>query len=80
MTYVDFDICHRMASLRKLYFVTLTYLLKVNIFEMSISLKQLELAQKMLQTTFVDFYICHGWTTLRKLYSADLNILFKVKI
>ena len=26
----DFDICHRIASLRKLYFVNLTYFLKIN--------------------------------------------------
>ena len=28
MTFFDFDICHRTASLRKLYFVTLTYFSK----------------------------------------------------
>ena len=29
MTFIDFDICHRMASLRKWYSVTLTYFSKV---------------------------------------------------
>ena len=29
-TFVDFDICHRMAQLRKLYSVTLPYYFKVN--------------------------------------------------
>ena len=29
IAFVDFDICHGTASLRKLYFVTLTYFLKV---------------------------------------------------
>ena len=30
MTFVDFDICHEMASLRKFYAVTLTYFSNVN--------------------------------------------------
>ena len=29
MTFVDFDICHRMASLRKIILVNLAYCLKV---------------------------------------------------
>ena len=29
-SFVDFNSCHRMVSLRKLYFVTLIYSLKVN--------------------------------------------------
>ena len=32
-TFVDFDICNRMGSLRKLYSVTLIYLLNVKIVE-----------------------------------------------
>ena len=34
---VDFDICHRMALMQKLYSVTLTYLLKVTIINFYIS-------------------------------------------
>ena len=30
MTFVDFNICYRMASLRMLYYLTLTYFFKVN--------------------------------------------------
>ena len=45
-TFIDVDICHRMASFRKFYFVTLTYYLKVEKFETLLSLKQLEPAQK----------------------------------
>ena len=33
MTYIDFDNCHRITSLRMLYYLTLTYICKVNIFE-----------------------------------------------
>ena len=31
LTFVDFDICYQMASLQKLYSMTLTYFLKVKI-------------------------------------------------
>ena len=34
---VDFDICHRMVSLRKLYSVIVTCFLKVNILSVNIS-------------------------------------------
>ena len=44
--FVDFDMCHRMASLLKLNIMTLTYFLIVKKFENLISLKRLELAQK----------------------------------
>ena len=44
ITFVDFDICHRMASWRKLYSVTLIYFLKVKTLKCYI--KHGELAQK----------------------------------
>ena len=31
MTFIEVDICHGMASLRMLYFMTLIYIFKVNI-------------------------------------------------
>ena len=37
--FAEFDICYRMASLRKFYSMTLIYVLKVNIFLMLLSLK-----------------------------------------
>ena len=37
MTFVDFDIFHRMASMRKLYYVTLTNFLKAKIQNLYIS-------------------------------------------
>ena len=40
MTFVHFEICHQMASLRKLYYVTLPYVLKVKLFTVFISLKR----------------------------------------
>ena len=36
-SFVDFDICHRMVSSRKLYFVTLTYFYKVEKEEFNIA-------------------------------------------
>ena len=49
MTFIDFDICHRMAPLQKLYFMTLTYFLKVKNVNFHISETVRE--QKMYGTT-----------------------------
>ena len=40
MKFADFDICYRMMSLQKLYYVTLTYFLKVKHFKICIYLKR----------------------------------------
>ena len=39
MTLIDFDVCYRMMSLRKLYSVTLTYFLNVTSFNIAETVK-----------------------------------------
>ena len=54
MTFADFDIYHRMTTLRKVHSITLTYFFNVKKFETLGSLKQWASA-KMHGTTFIDF-------------------------
>ena len=63
MTFIDFDICHQIASLQKLYSMTLTNFLKVGTkFETLFSLKWLEIAQK-----------CNGRLLQKMLFALNLQ-------
>ena len=73
MTFVDFYICHRMTSLQKFYFLTLTYFFKAK----NLKREYLRIG-KMHGTTFVDFEICHRMVSLRKLSSVTLTYILKV--
>ena len=77
MTFVDFDICHRTASLRKLYSVTLTYFLKVNNFKCQ-HLRNGKSLRKHMRESLVDFHTCHLIASLRLLYSMTLTYFLKV--
>ena len=57
-TFIDFDICHRMASMRKLSSVTLTYFPKVNKLKRQY-LKKVRARANMYGTTFVVSDIFH---------------------
>ena len=63
-SFVDFDICHRMASLRKLYFVTLTYFLKVKNKKNFKTSEMVRASTKMCEILFIDFDICHQMVLL----------------
>ena len=54
MPFVDVDICHRIATSRKLYSVTLTYFLKIKKYEMLIS-ESVRASTQMHEMTYVDF-------------------------
>ena len=75
ISFLDFDICHRMASLRKWDVMTVTNFFAL---ALTVSLKRLELAQKC-KDDFCNFDIRHQGTTLRKLFSVTLNYFLKVK-
>ena len=77
MTYVDFDICHRMAFLQKFVYRDLDLLSGGHTFEMLISLKQSR--RKMHGTTFVDCDIYYWGTTLQILCFVTLTYFQKVK-
>ena len=55
--FVEFDINHRMAPLRKLYLVPLTYFLRSNISNANIS-EMVRASSNMLEAAFIDFDIC----------------------
>ena len=61
-TFVDFDICHQMVSMRKLYYVTLTYFFEGQQF--LICCKNVYISDtvrasaKMPRTTVIDLDIC----------------------
>ena len=80
MTFVDFDISHRMALLRKLYYATVTYFLKVTKYNFYIS-----------ETVRASAKLCgrHLWIIRRQLPSKgviaknvlrDLDLLFEVQM
>ena len=66
----DFDICHRMALLQKMYSVTLTFF-KVKYCK-CLYLWNGE-SSKMLDTDFIDFDIFHRMTPFQKKYSSTLT-------
>ena len=73
LTFVSINICHRIASLPKLYSVTLTYLLKVK------GLKRKYHWNGTTIMSLVGFNICHRLVALQKLYSLTLTYFLKVK-
>ena len=72
-------ICHRMAPLRMLYVMILTYIFIVTNFEMWLSRKQWRLT-KMLKYDVIAIDICHRMWSLRMLYSVTLAYIFKIKL
>lgn len=54
--FIDFDVCHRTAPLRNLYFMTLTDFVHGQIFKILISMKRSDIA-KVRDVTFTDFDI-----------------------
>ena len=64
-TTVEFDICHRMVSLRTLYNVTLTFLLKEK--HLICYISEFIRYYNNLCEAFIDFDICHRMVLLRKL-------------
>ena len=77
-TFVDFDICHRMASLRRLYSVTLTYFFKVIFLFKNVNISdKVRACAKMNQMIFIDFDICQQITPLPKLYSLSFTYFFQ---
>ena len=73
--FVDFDICHQMASLRKLYSVTLTYFLKVTTCNVNILQKVRACADKY-TTPFIDFDICRKYI-IPEVVRHDIDQLFQ---
>ena len=61
-TFVDFDICHRMVSLRRFNSVTFADFLKVNKFEPLTS--EMVKASVKMHADFVYFDICHRMASL----------------
>ena len=56
MTYIDFDVLHYMASLKKLYSMTLTSLLKSKLLNINFS-ETVRVSAKLQDTAFVDVNI-----------------------
>ena len=78
MTFVDFNIRHRSTSLRKLYFVTLTYFLKVK------NLVNLYISATVSASAKTCEDICTIWHlpsngVFAKIAFCDLDLLLKVK-
>ena len=76
MTFVDFNICHVMASLRMLYSLTLTYFSRSNF-----NYQYLEYGESQRKTARGDIYRFQHLssnTSLRMLYSLTLTQSFKV--
>ena len=69
MTFVDFNICYWMASLRMFYSLTLTYFSRSN-FNISKSVKA---STKLQEVTFIDFNIRHRIASLWMLYTLTLT-------
>ena len=72
ITFIYFDICHRMAPLRVLYLVTLTDFFKVKHF--NVISETVAVDAKMWIMIFTDFDNCYRMTSLQKL---KLQIVMK---
>ena len=81
-TVVDFGICHRTVSLRKLYYVTLTYF--VNVKNKKVICEIVRASAKKVWESLIHFDIFHRMLSLLKLYSVTFLIsecqLFKMLI
>ena len=77
--FIDCDICHRMAPLRRFYSVTLTCVHR-QLIQMLISRKRWPLVQKKSKTTSIDFYFCHWIERLRISYSVILTYILRSKL
>ena len=76
MKFLDCDICYRVALLRKLHFVTVTYFLEVQIWNCYI-FETATADAKNVWETYVESDICHRMVQLRKIAFRDINLLFE---
>ena len=69
LTFVHFDICHRMASFAKIVLHDFTYFLISKIWNVNVS-EIIRDSAKIYRRTFVDFNIFRRMTTLQQLHSV----------
>ena len=72
MIFVDSDLCHWMASLQKLYSVTIIYFFNVKFLNVNVS-------SKLHNRSFVDFLYLPTNYTIMKVVPHDIDLLFNVK-
>ena len=77
-TFVDFDICHLMASLQNCTPWLWPIFWRSNMWNGNIS-EMVGSSLNMQWRVFVEFYICHRMAFMKKLYSENFPYFFRVK-